>query len=62
MGRRKVDRSDKSIRSFETTIPLDTRLKKLAFRRDTTVSALIRAILEEYFENIRDIQDDEKQS
>lgn len=60
MGRKKVDRSSKFIRSFETTIPLDARLKNLATRRDTTVSALIRQILEEYFENIRDSMSEEK--
>lgn len=54
MGRKKIDRSDKSIRSFETTAPLDARLKSLAEKRGMTVSALIRRILEEYFENIRD--------
>lgn len=54
MGRKKIDRSDKLIRSFETTVPLDDRLRKAANKRGVTVSAFIRLILEEYFENIRD--------
>lgn len=54
MGRKKIDRSDKLIRSFEATVPLDDRLRKTADKRGMTVSALIRLILEEYFENIRD--------
>lgn len=51
MGRKKVDRSNKFIRSFETTIPLDARLKTEAASKDITISALIRQILEEHFEN-----------
>lgn len=51
MGRKKVDRSDKLILSFETTKPLIARLKDTAKDRETTVSALIREILEKYFEN-----------
>ena len=51
MGRRKLDRSDKRIQSFETSIPLKQRLESLAERRNMTVSALIREILEKYFEN-----------
>ena len=51
MGRKKVDRSDKLMQSFETTRPLALRLKELANRRGITVSALIRHILEYYFEN-----------
>lgn len=51
MGRKKVDRSNKFIRSFETTIPLDARLKTEASSKNITVSALIRWILEEHFEN-----------
>ncbi len=50
MGRRKVDRSDKVIQTFETTIPLKVRLEKIAKERKITVSALIREILERYFE------------
>ncbi len=50
MGRRKVDRSDKKMQTFETTIPLKERLEKLAKERKMTVSALIREILERYFE------------
>lgn len=51
MGRKKVDRSDKLILSFETTKPLITRLREKAEERNMTVSALIREILEKYFEN-----------
>jgi predicted DNA-binding ribbon-helix-helix protein len=50
MGRKKVDRSNKIMQTFETTKPLKTRLEKLARERDLTVSALIREILEKHFE------------
>ena len=51
MGRRKVDRSNKIMQTFESTIPLTERLKATAKERNITVSALIRYILEHYFEN-----------
>jgi len=51
MGRRKVDRSDKIMQTFETTKPLKARLELQAEKRDMTVSALIREILEKHFEN-----------
>lgn len=51
MGRKKVDRSDKVMQTFESTKPLVTRLKETAQARGITVSALIRYILEHYFEN-----------
>ncbi len=51
MGRRKVDRSDKIMQSFETTRPLKVRLEELAKERGITVSALIREILEKHFED-----------
>lgn len=51
MGRKKVDRSQKIMQTFETTIPLKERLEKTAKKKDKTVSALIREILESYFEN-----------
>lgn len=54
MGRPKVDRSDKVIQTFESSRPLILRLKETASRKNLTVSALIREILEKYFEN-RDI-------
>ena len=54
MGRKKVDRSDKVIQTFESSRPLILRLKEAAERKNITVSALIREILEKYFEN-RDI-------
>ena len=54
MGRKKVDRSDKVIQTFESSRPLISRLKETAQRKNMTVSALIREILEKYFEN-RDI-------
>jgi predicted DNA-binding protein len=50
MGRKKLDRSDKIIQTFETTKPLKLRLKELAAKKKVTVSALIREILEKYFE------------
>lgn len=50
MGRKKVDRSDKVMQTFETTVPLKVRLEKLAKERKITMSALIREILEQYFE------------
>lgn len=51
MGRKKVDRSDKVMQTFESTKPLVERLKETAQARGITVSALIRYILEHYFEN-----------
>jgi predicted DNA-binding protein len=53
MGRRKVDRSDKIMQTFETTKPLKVRLEIQAEKRGMTVSALIREILEQYFEDKR---------
>lgn len=53
MGRKKVDRSDKIMQTFETTIPLKVRLANQAEKRGITVSALIREILEQYFEEKR---------
>ena len=50
MGRKKVDRSNKIMQTFETTKPLKARLKTKAAARKITVSALIREILERYFE------------
>ena len=51
MGRRKVDRSDKVIQTFESSKPLIERLRDTAKKRNISVSALIRYILEHYFEN-----------
>lgn len=51
MGRTKTDRSNKVMQTFETTKPLKARLESLAQKRDITVSALIREILEKSFEN-----------
>ncbi len=51
MGRKKIDRSDKVIQTFEASRPLIIRLKETAQRKGLTVSALIREILEKYFEN-----------
>lgn len=51
MGRKKIDRSDKVIQTFESSKPLVDRLKSTAKARGITVSALIRYILEHYFEN-----------
>lgn len=53
MGRKKLDRSDKIMQTFETTKPLKARLKSHAKQQGITVSALIRSILEEYFESRR---------
>lgn len=53
MGRKKVDRSDKIMQTFETTKPLKIRLREQATKRGLTVSALIREILEKYFEERR---------
>ena len=50
MGRKKVDRSDKIMQSFESSKPLKERLLLKAKERDMTVSALIREILEKAFE------------
>lgn len=50
MGRIKLDRSDKIMQTFESTKPLKQRLVELARHRNITVSALIREILEKYFE------------
>ena len=51
VGRKKVDRSDKIMQTFESSKPLVERLKATARDRNVTVSALIRYILEHYFEN-----------
>ena len=51
MGRKKVDRSDKVMQTFESSKPLVERLRTTAQSRGITVSALIRYILEHYFEN-----------
>lgn len=51
MGRKKVDRSNKVMQTFESSKPLIDRLKETAKVRGVTVSALIRYILEHYFEN-----------
>ena len=51
MGRKKVDRSDKVMQTFESSRPRVDRLKSTAQVRGITVSALIRYILEHYFEN-----------
>lgn len=53
MGRKKVDRSDKLMQTFETTRPLKMRLKEQAKINGLTVSAFIREILEKYFEERR---------
>lgn len=50
VGRPRVDRQLKFIRTFETTKPLDDRLKFLAEENNKTVSAVIREILERFFE------------
>ena len=51
VGRKKIDRSDKVMQTFESSKPLINRLKSTAQARGITVSALIRYILEHYFEN-----------
>ena len=51
VGRKKTDRSDKVMQTFESSKPLIERLKSTAKIRGITVSALIRYILEHYFEN-----------
>ena len=38
------------MQTFETTKPLKARLKEMAQKRKMTVSALIREILERFFE------------
>lgn len=50
MGRKKLDRSNKIMQTFESTIPLKTRLEEEANRRYMSLSALIREILELHFE------------
>jgi hypothetical protein len=50
MGRKKVDRSDKIMQTFESTRPLKVRLEDEAKERELTVSALIRDILCKHFE------------
>lgn len=51
MGRKKLDRSDKVIQTFESTKPLKLRLELQAAEKNITVSALIREILERHFED-----------
>lgn len=50
MGRKKVDRTNKIIQSFESTKPLKARLEALAKKKNMTVSALIREALEKQIE------------
>lgn len=50
MGRRKIDRSHLKMQSFEMSKPLKARLEEKAKSKGITVSALIREILELYFE------------
>lgn len=50
MGRKKVDRTNKVIQSFESTKPLKARLEDLAKKKNMTVSALIREVLEKQIE------------
>jgi len=50
MGRIKLDRSNKVMQSFESSKPLKERLEKIAQKKNITVSALIRQILENYIE------------
>lgn len=50
MSRPKVDRSNKVMQTFESTKPLKARLQDRAKKRNITVSALIREILEKYIE------------
>ena len=50
MGRPRLDRSNKLIQTFESTKPLKERLVETAKKKNVTVSALIREILERYFE------------
>ena len=51
MGRAKLDRSNKVIQTFEATKPLKIRLEAIAEKKNITVSALIRDILEQYIAN-----------
>lgn len=51
MGRNKLDRSDKVIQTFESSKPLKRRLEELANEKNMTVSAIIREILEKFFED-----------
>jgi hypothetical protein len=50
MGRKKLDRSNKVMQTFESTIPLKNRLEEEANKRYLSLSALIREILERHFE------------
>ena len=50
MGRRRIDRSQKSIQTFEIAKPLKIRLEEVADKENKTLSAVIREILERYFE------------
>lgn len=50
MGRKKLDRTNKIMQSFESTLPLKVRLEEEALKRYMSTSALIREILERYFE------------
>lgn len=50
MGRKKKDRSNKIMQSFESSIPLKKRLEQEAQERYMSLSALIREILERHFE------------
>lgn len=51
MGRKKIDRSDKIMQTFESTKPLKERLLSEAKEKGMTLSALIRDILCRHFED-----------
>lgn len=51
MGRKRKNRDDKLLIAFETTKPLKERLVEEAENKYMSLSALIRQILEEHYEN-----------
>ena len=51
MGRKKVDRSNKVMLTFESSRPLAFRLRETEKEHNMTVSAFMRYIQEHYFEN-----------
>lgn len=50
MTKNKIDRSNKTMQTFEISLLLKERLQQQAHKKNVTLSYLIREILEKYLE------------
>lgn len=50
MGRKKLEKRDSKLVAFEISEPLRQRIREDAFKKDVSFSAMIREILERYYE------------